>query len=535
MKDALIVIPAIKKNAAIPDQLIKKLDGITLIQRAINTALNFANKANQILIITDSDEIALIAQRNKIAYKKDQKLSLNSENIIQVVLSKISEFEQEDIFLYRANTPLIDSDDLKSAYLRFLELNNSILVSVKKERRDVFSIQNGKLDKSIIRNDLCEEIGAFYIFNKSVIENDHYERIPFIIPDNKSIEINNYQDWWICEKILQRKKVVFHVFGDFKIGMGHIFHSLSLAHEITNHEVIFVCNKKYELAVKEIASMDYRVISTENEEKTILDLKPDLIVNDILNTKVNFIKKIKKNGAMVVNFEDLGDGAYHADMVFNELYEKPIKNGNNFYWGHKYISLRNEFDNAKPNLFKESVSEVLIMFGGTDQNNFTLKILKIILSICQTRNIAINIVCGSGYIHKDKILDFISKSLYKKISLHHAITNISGVMERSQIAISSNGRSIYELAQINIPSIIISHHEREFNHDFAKSKRGFINIGMYTERTSAKVEKEFLRLVCDKDYRLNLFKKISKYSFIENKINIVSSILSLIERSHEIS
>ena len=44
MDNLLVVIPAIKKSAVIPDQLIKKLDGITLIQRAINTALEFLAK-----------------------------------------------------------------------------------------------------------------------------------------------------------------------------------------------------------------------------------------------------------------------------------------------------------------------------------------------------------------------------------------------------------------------------------------------------------------------------------------------------------
>ena len=48
MNSKLIVIPAIKKNAAIPDQLIKKLNGITLIQRAIDTALELANSVDQV-------------------------------------------------------------------------------------------------------------------------------------------------------------------------------------------------------------------------------------------------------------------------------------------------------------------------------------------------------------------------------------------------------------------------------------------------------------------------------------------------------
>jgi spore coat polysaccharide biosynthesis predicted glycosyltransferase SpsG/CMP-N-acetylneuraminic acid synthetase len=529
MKDVLIVIPAIKKNAVIPDQLIKKLNGITLIQRAINTALKLANNKNQILIITDSGEITLIAQRNKIAFKKDQNLSLNSENIIKKVLLNITDFKQKNILLYRANTPLINSDDLKSAYQRYLGLENSMLVSVKKEIRNVFLIRNSSLIKEIQKEDFCEEIGAFYIFNKYILDKNDYNRVPYFITENKSIEIKSYQNWWICEKILQRKKIVFHVFGDIKIGMGHIFHSLSLAHEITDHEVVFVCNKKYELAVKQIASMDYKVISTENVEREIIALQPDLLVNDVLNTRVNFIKKIKKNGTKVVNFEDLGEGGDFADMVFNELYENPIKNGNHFYWGHKYLTLRDEFDNAKPNSFHKNVSEVLIMFGGSDQNNASLKTLQNILSICIERNILINIVCGGGYLYKDELLHFISKSKYKKIRFHYAIKNISEIMERSQVAISSNGRSIYELAEINIPSIVISHHEREFTHDFAELSRGFINVGVYSQETNLEVKKEFLKLVDDDRYRLGLFKKISQFSFINNKKHIITQMLRLIK------
>ena len=179
MNRKLIVIPAIKKNAAIPDQLIKKLNGITLIQRAIDTALKLADGVDQVLIITDSDEIGLIAQRNGITFKKDKALFLNSENIVTEVINRTKDFPQENVLLYRANTPLIESSDLQSAYLKFLELNDSMLVSVKKEDRRIFSINNEQLVKIKIDN-FCEEIGAFYIFNKSVIKGS-FKQVPFFV------------------------------------------------------------------------------------------------------------------------------------------------------------------------------------------------------------------------------------------------------------------------------------------------------------------------------------------------------------------
>ena len=528
MNRKLIVIPAIKKNAAIPDQLIKKLNGITLIQRAIDTALELANSVDQVLIITDSDEIGLIAQRNGITFKKDKALFLNSENIVTEVINRTKDFPQENVLLYRANTPLIESSDLQSAYLKFLELNDSMLVSVKKEDRRIFSINNEQLVKTKIDN-FCEEIGAFYIFNKSVIKGD-FKQVPFFVSSIKSIEIRNYQNWWICEKMLQRKRIVFHVFGSHKIGMGHIFHSLSLAHEITDHEVILVCNEKYELAVKKIASIDYKVIASKDEERTILDLNPDMVINDVLNTEKDFILKLKENGAIVVNFEDLGSGSSHADVVFNELHETPQKEGAHYFWGHRYLTLRDEFDNAKPNSFANRVEEVLIMFGGTDQNNLTLETLKVILDTCQMKKIMISIVCGAGYVYLDKLTDFISKCGYDKIELHQAIFHLSEIMERSQIAISSNGRSVYELAEMNIPSVIISHHKRELTHDFAKQETGFVNIGVFNENTSVDIRDAFTKLIDNKNYRLQLYQNMNKYNFLGNKKNVMNKIYDMLDK-----
>ena len=59
-----------------------------------------------------------------------------------------------------------------------------------------------------------------------------------------------------------------------------------LAHEITNHKISFVCTRESELAVESIARKDYKIVRQGDEElaETVLRLRPDLVVNDILNT-----------------------------------------------------------------------------------------------------------------------------------------------------------------------------------------------------------------------------------------------------------
>ena len=122
MDNLLVVIPAIKKSAVIPDQLIKKLDGVTLIQRAINTALEITTNEN-ILVVTDSEEISLICERNNVQSFREANLKFTSENILDSVKAIIKNKKQSNVLLYRANTPLVGSEILNSAYSYNLLVN----------------------------------------------------------------------------------------------------------------------------------------------------------------------------------------------------------------------------------------------------------------------------------------------------------------------------------------------------------------------------------------------------------------------------
>ena len=66
-------------------------------------------------------------------------------------------------------------------------------------------------------------------------------------------------------------------------------------------------------------------------------------------------------------------------------------------WGSKYF-LRDEFIDSTPNKFSSKIKSVLILFGGTDQNNMTCKVLNRIIENCISNKILIKIVCGKGYL-----------------------------------------------------------------------------------------------------------------------------------------
>ena len=72
--DTAFIIPAVKKNVAFYDDLMKKMVGDPLIQRAIKKAEAITEKKN-IYIITDSEEIRLLSQRMGVHYYFDKTLN----------------------------------------------------------------------------------------------------------------------------------------------------------------------------------------------------------------------------------------------------------------------------------------------------------------------------------------------------------------------------------------------------------------------------------------------------------------------------
>jgi spore coat polysaccharide biosynthesis predicted glycosyltransferase SpsG/CMP-N-acetylneuraminic acid synthetase len=535
-KDFCVIIPAIKKNAVISDQLVKKLDGETLIQRAINMAKEIA-RDEDIYIITDSNEIGLIAERNGVKFKYNANIQVSKYKILQSLQEYFDQIGSGyvNFILYRANTPLIDHTILWEAYNYFLRYPNEVIISVKKEKRRVLKAINSVLEDLALGNDFdfFEEVNAFQIGNFEIVKKDKYPVKAYELTIDRAIEINSYQSWWICEKLLRRKRIIFNVIGSRKVGTGHIFRSLALAHEITDHEVIFICDEEHETVVNKIVSTDYKLISSSKKKifDTIMSLKPDLIINDILNTSKEYIKRLKTTNAKIVSFEDLGSGSSSTDLTINELYDIPQRQGENYLWGHEYFFLRDEFSNAKPHEMIKNVGAVLITFGGTDQNNYTKKTLKIILSICKTRNIKIYIVCGPGYPYKEELAKYIKLVDYQNILFENSSGIISSIMEQTQIAICSNGRTVYELADMNIPSIVISHHSRENTHTFASLETGFINLGIFEKGKTEKVLRVyFKKLIDDSSYRELLFHNIKKYNFRNNKTKVLNHILSLIEK-----
>ena len=203
-----IIIPAVKKATVIPDQLVKKLAGVTLIQRALNTAKELAD-GEDIHVVTDSEEISLICRRNQVQYHYDKALRFITPNILRELKFYIEKVaaHYENIIIYRASSPLVDHHDIQDGYDQFLEKNADILLTLKRQKQRLWREGNGHPEQ-LIYDETTEtiliEIKSFIILKSSSLNGgcEKHHIVPYFLND-KAIEISSYQDWWICEKLLQ--------------------------------------------------------------------------------------------------------------------------------------------------------------------------------------------------------------------------------------------------------------------------------------------------------------------------------------------
>jgi len=531
-----ILIPALKKTVAFQDDLVKKLAGVALIQRAIDKALEIGVKKQDIHVLTDSEEIQLIAERNGVQVYLEATLVLsdlfftdNNSDYLQKII-----FNNEFILLLSPYAPMLTEELIKEAKHALIESNKDLLKPVKQVKRHLYD-NNGQSTREALFGSEHEvhivESKAFVLLRADLLRKNS-KLNPSILSwhiENDILEIESYQDWWVCEKLLKRKRIIFRVIGNENVGMGHIYRALSLAHEITDHEIIFVSTSENTVAVNKLAGYDYRleIFKIDSVIKDIITLKPDLVINDILSTTKSDVLPLQQLGIKVVNFEDLGEGARLADLTINELYDTPQFEGKKVLWGHQYFFVRDEFHDAKPHRFKKSVDSILLTFGGTDQHDLSYKIYQAINKLCKLRKIQLYIVTGAGYADYEKLEQEIKGDTFVTLTKETGV--ISSIMEQTQIAIVSNGRTLYELAHMNIPAIVISQHEREQTHSFACEENGFVSVGVFDNRnTELKVLEQLARLTDDIEYRHKLFESTTIYRFNTNKKKVLKHMLALL-------
>lgn len=526
----LAVIPARGGSKGIPKKNIRLMNGKPLISYSINNAKN-SRYITDVFVTTDSNEISEVAEEYGVEIiKRDESLSSDLITLDPVVFhakncaEKIKNKKYDAVVTLQPTSPLLKTETLDNAIEYFINGNYDTVISVINKPHLSWGLQENKIiplyKERKNRQELPPqyfETGAFLIAKADCVKN--HTRIGknvsvFEVAENESIDIDDKNDWLLTENLMKCKKIIFRAEGYKKLGLGHIYNCITLAFSMIEHDVLIVVSEKSVEGIEKIreTNLPYKIIKHESEiNKIIEDFKPDIWVNDCLNTTKEYIESLKSKIKRVVTIEDLGSGIEVADAVINALY-KPI-NDKHVYSGYKYVCLRDEFQAEQPAKFSEKVKNVLVMFGGTDPTNLNKRLYNSILKFSDKyKDIKFNFITGIGYdAEKNGVITQKDKNIY----VYPNVPRVTTYMKHADLAITSQGRTIFELAAMGVPSIVLSQNKREQTHLFARLEHGFLNLGIGKEVEQNLIENTLDWLINTQAIRKNMYDLMLSYQLKE--------------------
>ncbi len=315
--------------------------------------------------------------------------------------------------------------------------------------------------------------------------------------------------------------LIIRVDANVDIGTGHFMRCLALAqYWQKNGGIIYFVMYNSQSFEDRIRKEGMNLINLDEFPASHVDalklidifneLDGDWVIVDGYHFKSEYIDFIKQNDIKLLLFDDEGKlDNYSPDIVLNQnVHARAIKynsvnNSTKLLLGSKYFLLRTEFSNYLN--YKKSIKEVatniLVTLGGSDKNNYSLKVLKSINNIEDT-SLNVIVLLGLKNPHKQSIVDFIEKSNVN-ITLLQNINDMPSKMEWADLAFSSGGTTAWELAFMGVPLIVggTSHIEEVMIEDLNNNNL-FKTVKKLDEIEESNLTKILSEVIYDKKLRM---------------------------------
>lgn len=262
-------------------------------------------------------------------------------------------------------------------------------------------------------------------------------------------------------------RILFRVDADNHIGSGHLYECLELARYLDARALFCIRkNLKAQALIRHFGFSSVtlpagsgRAVQDRHKIAAVMkSFKPHIAVVDIPSIRPQDLNEFFASGQPLIIFNAVFHPirmGIHITSVFAPL---PANKG---FSGPGYILLRKAFKVQKPIHINKEIKNVLLLFGGADPHNFTLKALKALDRI--PGNFGVNIVAGKFFKFKSQIRDFL-EVFSKPVHLYSDITDdrdLIRVMKKNDLAIVSGGYTFSELLHLGVPCIVLSQNNVE--------------------------------------------------------------------------
>lgn len=486
------MIPVRGGSQGVPRKNARTLGDRPLIAHVLTT-LKTIDPDDQIFVLTDDDELEAIALSYGVRVFKtgaqSGKETLDDKAIELLPTLKKAGAKQDDIFLtIQATCPFVKASTIKKA--KTILNKKSCVITAMDDRHLTWTTDakgapipeyTERVNRQLLPDRYRESGAVIGARIKDIAK--HKTRIIepiglLPIQPEEGLDIDDFKEWAIAEYLVLNKKVFIRADAGKKLGMGHVYRALAIAQELAKYRPVFVTQTSAgkNLGAKFFKEEPFDLIEVKNDDDFVRlsqKEKPDLIILDQLDTDPSYIKKLKKSGAKIITFEDMGRGALEADLLVSDLYENPYVTREKQLSGVRFTIMAPAFERIQPKeSIDKTVKNILILFGGTDPANLAEKSLQALKAAKYKGNVTV--IQGLGRQNRDIDL--------KKYGLKgEVLTNIKympGVMRQADLAFSSAGRTITELLTLAIPTLCLCQNEKELTHTHASQAYGVLNLGL---------------------------------------------------------
>lgn len=274
-----------------------------------------------------------------------------------------------------------------------------------------------------------------------------------------------------------RTKLLIRADAGPAVGTGHVMRMLALGQAWVKQggEVVFVCGELPSSLTKrleqrfQLSNVSGKAGSSEDAQQTLelaQAFQPDWITLDGYRFDDPFQEIVKRSNIPLFVMDDYRHASHqHADFVLNQNsyasaddYDRH-DNSQMLLVGPKYLLLREEFVGAHESRSvarknSNDVRKILVTFGGSDPDNWTLKTLQV-LSDLKRRRLTVDCVVGACYEHFAE-LEMFKKTCSLNVRIHQYVEQMTSLMSKTDLAITAGGSTCYELARCGVPSIVVA-------------------------------------------------------------------------------
>lgn len=326
-------------------------------------------------------------------------------------------------------------------------------------------------------------------------------------------------------------KLLIRVDSTYEIGMGHFMRSLALAQKWLNEKgsVFFLINDNIILKNRiSDENMNYIVnpfsSGSLEDSKFLIDtvLNEDIswVIIDGYVFKEDYYDYLRRNNLNFLIFDDDSNlDHYNSNIVLNQnlhgkskWYSSKKEDFTKLLIGTNYVLLRNEFLKYinYQKVIKINAKNILITLGGSDVNNYSLELLKV-LNELNVDNLNVKVILGANNKHEEEIINYL-KTVNFNGSILKNISNMPEIMEWADIAFSSGGTTVWELAFMGVPTIVgATSYVEEVLLDGLNENDLFITIGKLENLDKDELKIIFNNLIMDKELRMKMSHEGQKF------------------------